>query len=244
MDEFLLRHCRDLAAKAERESCYVYSGFLSLAERQELLDVMETFPAPCTFFGGMDGAERTIARFGSFDYEEAFPLCCLKISPLNPRFADALTHRDFLGSILALGLERTTLGDIVVRENTGYVFCLETVSPVLLRELVKVRHTRVSCSRFDGAVAAYAQTESLTVQVASPRLDSVLARVYALSRADAAACVAGKAVFLNGRLCDRAEKLLAAGDVVSVRGKGRFRCVEQVGVTKKGKCRLQIERYV
>lgn len=77
------------------------------------------------FSGGVDGCERQILRFGdeeSLGYDAGFPICCIEIKPLIEKFADALTHRDYLGALMHLGIERSTLGDIMIRDKTAYLF--------------------------------------------------------------------------------------------------------------------------
>ena len=81
-------------------------------------------------FGGAAGAERVMIRFGdeeSLGYEQPFPIAIIKAEPVSPKFAEKLTHRDFLGAILNLGIERSTVGDIIVRESTAYFFVKEDI---------------------------------------------------------------------------------------------------------------------
>ena len=80
-----------------------------------------------TVFGGTEASERAVVRFGdpeAFGYEEDFPIDILAIVPLADKFADDLTHRDFLGALMSLGIERSLLGDIIVTGKKAYLFCL------------------------------------------------------------------------------------------------------------------------
>lgn len=239
-----MRHWMDLAERADRENRYCYSDFLSQTEVQTLLAHRALFSAVgFTLYGGTEDAERQVARFGAFGYEEPFPIACMKIAPRQQKFSSALTHRDFLGSLLHLGIERAVLGDIVVRDNVGYVFCLAHVVPILT-ELERVRDTSVTCTLTEEIPAVFVRTEERECSVSSLRLDCVLAGAYALSRREAADAVEQKRVFRNGVLCTSAGKEVEPGDVVTVRGKGKFRMQDVSGLTRKGKYRIRLEQYL
>ena len=236
-----LRHrMEELADRSETRDTLVYSNFLNLYEQS----VAQTLrlPVPLLLWGGFPGAERRAAVFGAQTAEEAaahapFQLLC--IAPAAQKFTDTLSHRDFLGSILALGLRREMLGDIVLSDNCGYVFCLDSVAAFISDGLTKVRHTTVRCTRVSALpenLAAEPEPQSLVV--ASERLDALLAAVFRLSRAEAQKLIAGERVFLDGRLCTRAEQSPKAGVLVSARGFGRFRYDGQNRETKKAGCAL------
>jgi RNA-binding protein YlmH len=198
--------------------------------------------------GGTDGCERCMVRFGSPDslgYEEAFPIVLLHISPVQKKFSDALTHRDFLGSVIGLGIERTKLGDIIVRDNEGYIFVNESISEYITENLSKVKHTNVrveKCLDIPEAVVPKFAEESIIVS--SNRLDAIIARVYKLSRDLAVRYISEGKVFLSGRQMTENAKQLRAGDTVSVRGKGKFIFEGEGGNTRKDKLYINIKKYV
>ena len=109
---------RDLADKSFRQGIYTFTGFLGLSS-QELFWQEETGLkyAGYRLNGGYEGAERVLIRFGSGEdlgYETEFPIACIRIAPLARKFADELSHRDFLGALMNLGIERCKLGDIMI----------------------------------------------------------------------------------------------------------------------------------
>ena len=174
----------ELAARAAEGSYYTYSDFLTLAE-QDTLQSMQ-LPTAFTLTGGYDGAERRIAVFGSeqeFGYHPEPPLAYIRIAVRAPRFAEPLSHRDYLGSILGLGLERDVTGDILPAENEAYLICLDTVADFIAESLVKVRHTDVECTRISELPpVSVPEPVECTVFAASERADA-LARRYGDSRA-------------------------------------------------------------
>ena len=195
----------------------------------------------------MEGCERMLAQFGSperMGYAEEPPIFCLLVRPASARFSDQLTHRDFLGALMNLGVERDTVGDIIVKENCAYVFCLARIAPYLAENLTQVKHTSVRCSiteeKPEGALFSLKEQ---AVQVASERADAVTARAYNLSREDSGSLFAEGRVFLNSAALSDGSKLLKEGDVVSVRGFGRYVFQGITGKSKKGKLNLRIGKY-
>lgn len=127
--------------------CLFYR-FLSLAEQEVLWRSAAKAGVHIELYGGMDGAERCMGRFGDpeeFGYEEPFPICAVKIEPLAEKFAENFSHRDFMGAILNLGIDRSTIGDICVEGKCAYVFCTSAMSVFLQETLEQVRHTKVRC---------------------------------------------------------------------------------------------------
>ena len=202
---------------------------------------------PSETFGGMDASERQIIRFGGkdiFGYEEPFPIVCLKIVPLNEKFADNLNHRDFLGALMNLGIERETIGDILVEDKHAYLFCLESISQYIIENLTRVKHTVVKAEVVTGKVneIEIKKTEK-TIQVSSERVDAVVARVFNISREACVILFKEQKVFINGRLTTGNATKVKEGDRISVRGFGKFDLKGQIGVSKKGKLNLTVSVY-
>lgn len=188
-----------------------------------------------------------MARFGDealCGYDQPFPIVCIRIRPRGERFSDALTHRDFLGALMHIGVTRECIGDVVLDGNTAYAFCADAVAPVVLSSLTRVKRTAVDCDAVDALpVAAAPALTPETVLLSSVRLDGVIARVFRLPREESASLIRTGRVFLDGAACDSASAVPKAGCIVSVRGYGRFRMGEVTGESKKGKLRLTVERY-
>ena len=187
-------------------------------------------------------------RFGSEEmlgYEESFPIRCLVAKPLIKKFADALTHRDFLGALMNLGIERDILGDIIVRDNVGYVFCEDKMAEYLREHLDKVKHTSISCEIVSEcparAVPDFANEELV---VSSIRCDAVVSKAYKLSRSQSIELFRTKKVFVNGRQYENNSGILKDKDIVSVRGFGKFIFSGTPVETKKGRIRITIKKYV
>mgnify|MGYP001525756782 FL=1 len=151
----LKNRIRELADKSYNQNQYTFTGFLGLAEQDALWQVeREVKFAGITLYGGREEAERKLLRFGSeaeLGYEQPFPICCIRIRPLSAKFADKLSHRDYLGALMNLGIERSTIGDILPGEGEAFLFCLDTIAEFICDNLEQIRHTHVKCEVVDAA---------------------------------------------------------------------------------------------
>ncbi len=242
-EELIKKRLEDMARKCHHGHVFVFSTFLSLAEqdvfhRLRLAD-QATDQAGWVLFGGREDSERNMLRFGreeELGYAEDFPITCVEMAPLRQKFADELTHRDFLGALMNLGIERSTLGDIIILENKGYVFCTTVIAPVIVKELERIKHTPVKCRIAEAPQdVAAPYSVSKKIQVSSERIDAIIAKTYQLSRGESLELFRQKKVFLNGFSCDNCSALLKPDDVVTTRGFGKFAYLGYESTSKKGK---------
>lgn len=248
-EEFLQKRLVDLANQSYRNNIYTFTGFLTAAEQDLFYRTLPQIGGVGYLMqGGVEGCERQMLRFGlpeQFGYEEDFPIRCVEIRPTAPKFADKLTHRDYLGALMNLGIERNTLGDIFISDKTGYVFCHEKVVDYIVENLDRIRHTTVECRLLAGAPEAVKPTlKQENLIVSSERLDGIIAKLFHLSRSQSLLLFREKKVFVNGRCMENNSGVCKADDVVSVRGFGKFIYRGCVHETKKGNLSISLERYV
>ena len=235
----LKKRFEELYDRAETRGYAVYSDFLTLAEQDVLLSSV-----PCAeLIGGYIAAERKIACFGEA-YGAEPPCVWIKIAPRQQKFADKLTHRDFLGSLLGLGIKRELLGDIIIYENEGYLYCLESISGFITDSLTQVKRTTVECTTVDAPPETSTGIPDESVMtVASCRLDALVSEVFNLSRSQSSELFAAELVFVNARVAKKPAAEPNEGDIISVRGKGRFIYTGAMGETKKGRLRVGVRIY-
>ncbi len=247
-NELLRRRFTELARRSDSQSIFTFTDFLGLAEQSALTACgRELFGVRTTLFGGAVGCERVVCRFGSEEelgYAEDFPIVCIKAQPKSRKFAEALTHRDYLGAIMNLGIERETVGDIILTEDATYIFALSDIADYIISSLSRVRHTDLVLSLTEPPEEALYHTEERRIQISSERLDAVIARVFSLSRDDAQLLFVKRLVFADGREIASTSYTPKVGEVISVRGKGRFIYRGQVGLTRKGKLSVAVEVYL
>ena len=247
-DEFLLNRIKELADRSFNGNRYTYTNFLTEAEVSEFFKIKKELDyAKPMLFGGNDYCERKLIRFGdpeAFGYEEPLPIAALVISPLNAKFSDDLTHRDFLGALMNLGIEREMLGDIFINSNRGILYCVESMAAYIIENLTRVKHTTVLVKPFTEEFSLpEGSTEEVRVLISSERLDAIIARVYKLSRDASCRLFTEQKVFVNSRQVIAADTKVKADDRVSVRGFGRFEIIGEAGISKKGKINLLVRVY-
>ena len=249
-EQLLYKRLIELSNRAYQNNIYTFSDFLSLSQQEVLYQaVRDKAFAPIRYdlFGGYENCERQMARFGSeadFGYEVEFPIKCIKVEPLAKKFAKEYTHRDYLGSLMSLGIDRKKFGDIFVDGMDAYIYVDEATADYLIENFVSVGRNSVKCS-FGELPESYKKSalKETTIQVASPRADAVIAKVYNLSRKDTIPYFTEKKVSVNGHIVENNDKLLAPGDTVSVRGFGKFNLLAEGGLSKKGKLNLTVEVF-
>ena len=246
-NELIAKRFLELDRKAYLNGYYTFTDFLGLKEQSVFADIRCRLSGKFRRYGGTDGTERVMIRFGDEEdigYDLPFPITLLLVRPKAEKFADRLTHRDFLGALLNLGIERDTLGDIIIRNNTGYIFVKEDIAKYIETELTRIAHTDVTVTPTDELPEGdLYKKESARVQVSSVRLDAVIARAFHLSREDAQSLFAKRLVFADGREISSTSYSPKLGETVSVRGYGRFVYIGEVGKSKKGKINIEIEIY-
>ena len=247
--ELLKKRFIELGRKSFNSGIFTFTDFLGLAEQSAFSEVKKELRGiPFTAFGGAIGAERVMIRFGSEEeigYSLPFPIAIIKAEPLSQKYADKLTHRDFLGAILNLGIERDVLGDIVIIDNVGYIFAKEDMAGYIADGLTRVKHTDVKAEITEELPEGELyRTEKKTVQVSGERLDAVVAKVFSLSREEAQSLFKKRLVFADGRQIDSPSYSPKEKEKISVRGHGRFIYLGCQSYSKKGKMNTLVELYV
>lgn len=247
-EQQILNRMKDLGERSYRVCQYTFSGFLSQSEQAVILKKEREFQLyGFVMYGGWKEAERRVIRFGNPDewgYEEEFPICCVLIRPLLKKFADPLTHRDFLGALMNLGIERTLIGDILVFDREARVFCVNHIAEFLIENLDKVYHTSVRCS-IDEDVLPDFEKEMIEVieTVSSIRIDAIVAKIFKLSRNESLELFRQKKIFVNSALCENNSYTPKPEDRISVRGYGKFIYIGVDHMTKKGKHSIRIKKF-
>lgn len=251
-EELLQKRFQELATAAQRRDRIMFSDFLNLNEQNILHQQLQKFSwIKGETFGGYEGAERQMAAFFPDDWTEKtgeapeYPIQCIRIEPLNQKFAEKLSHRDILGALMNLGIERSRTGDIAVFDGEFYLFCSSSMADLICRELGKIRHTNVRCTICNAAEFSYTpDVQQIRGSVASVRLDAVMALAFQSSRSSLISLIEDAKVFVNGKLITTNAYVLKPGDLISVRHMGKFRYVDVLGQTKKGRCMVEIEKFI
>lgn len=255
----LLARIDDMCRRADRGEIAV-SSFLSPKEKRAVLKYMSSkgMGGRCLTYGGYHDAERCRAYIlpeyitdaeSFFDIEpylDKKDIVSLRIIGSGYRH---LTHRDYLGSILGLGIEREVLGDIVfddTEDEVAIAFCDSVIADFLLCELKKVANDTVKVKKIEISQNFVPKREFAHISdtVASARIDCVVAAICSLSREKATAVVNAGMVEVDYELETRQDRNLTPPCIVSVRGYGKFRINSVSEQTRRGRFRLSADKYI
>lgn len=246
-EDFFIKRIRELANLSYQRDIVTFSDFLNLSEQDLVKTQLPSLPGiHVSYSGGYEEAERVIAAFypGTVEFSWEYPIRCLKIEPKSAKFSETLTHRDYLGAALSLGVDRGIMGDILVREHSAWIFCHSKIADFLVENLARVRHTavKVSYAEDDGDLPR-PQLVPITGTCTSVRLDALIALAFRASRSSMVSFIGGGQVFVNGKMITSNGYEPKEGDIISVRGKGRFIFDSVSGQTKKGRISVRLLRY-
>nr|WP_302651819.1 YlmH/Sll1252 family protein [uncultured Agathobaculum sp.] len=227
-----------------------HTRFLDLNERAKCTEAVRLagVTGHALFWGGYADAERGIYLFypDYMDADTARAAAPLALLRAHKRREDKLTHRDYLGALMGLQIDRSVVGDILVHEEGADILVLEDMADFILLHFAKAGRKQISLTREPLAeIKAAAHTEKEgTGSVASPRLDSVVALVFGLPRKEAQAKIEHGLVFLNNVPCLKPERQVAEGDRLTVRGVGRARVEAFGGTSRKGRVFIQYVKNI
>jgi len=242
--DLLLSRMEDLMKKALKTGC-AFSRFLTPAEARGAGDFFKHKPISPSFDGGYTGAERVRGVFVNPDWGSYEPAEVIGALKLSYRPQDNIGHRDILGALMALGIERDTIGDIIVSEDTAFLFCLPELCGYITENLHKAGRVGLDITQV-GLDEIPEKTEApdiKTKNVASLRLDAVLGAAFGMSRAKSAAMIIAGGVSLDFQVCTQPAKDVKEGAMISARGLGRARLLEVSGVSKKNRLFVKIGVY-
>lgn len=239
----------ELSRRSFEQGIRLFSDFLDASGIKAFDEVRQAlYPCGYCFDGGFPDAERLMVCFGTEEPagdEIRFPIVFLHAAPMAPKYSEDLTHRDYLGALMNLGIDRSRTGDLIVKENEALIICEEGLSDFIISEFSRVRHTEVICKKTDIFPEDFLpRREYCEGTISSLRLDAFLSRALNISRSRSSELITSGSVFINGQEKRDLSSTLKAGDRVSVRGFGKLRFLETSGETKKSRLKVSWERYV
>ena len=237
------KRLRELALRAAHACAPTYTRFLEPPMEIACRAAANFAGCEVAFEGGYEGAERRMAGFYAGGAEAlSFPIRRLRID-WNARYG-SIGHRDILGALMGLGIERETLGDIAMLKEGALLFVHEDMADYVAANLESCGRVKVRVSPCGEEVAPPEPEGTLLYRtVPSQRLDAVLAAAYDLSRQKAQEMIRAELVKVDHAVETRADARLEAGSLVSARGLGRFCLREVTGLTRKGRVGLRLFVY-
>ena len=249
-NRLILARALDKLELADRRGVPAHTQFLSPAQRVAVEGLINASGHPRHLFtGGYPDAERTICVFLPDWMEEEdwpsgeHPLAALQF---HASAGAKLSHRDWLGSIMGLGLTREKIGDLLVEENRCQILVLAETMPIVRSQLEKVG--RYPVSGVDIPLEDLTPPERTVKLIrdtfATLRLDAVTASAFSLPRSKASTLIASGRVSLNHVECTKPDRQVSEGDIITCRGSGKCIVKQITGQSKKGRIMAELERYV
>ena len=200
-------------------------------------------------FGGYRDAERQMLVYlpeyldQSFLTDTASPVACLRAIFYQE---SSLSHRDFLGALMGVGIARETVGDICVSDHSCDFFVTTEIAPYILQNFTSAGRTHLQLQQIalDAVRVPEPETKQIRDTLASPRLDSVISAGFRIGRSTAAQYIAAGKAAIDGLPCEKPDKPVPEGAKISVRGLGKIQLTALNGQTRKGRISVIIDRYM
>ncbi|MCQ2770386.1 MAG: YlmH/Sll1252 family protein [Clostridia bacterium] len=252
--EVLLRHIEDKASECDRNYMITSSSFLDMAQRTAVENHLKSMHIRCVFYGGFEEAERTICIFYP-DYIDDI-INHLNRNPKNNQIKPLrrkikkgppkLSHRDYLGALMALGIKREAIGDIIVYDEGADIIIKKEMESYLYSSLSSVGKNDVETEiipidKINAPVYKFVESRCT---VPSLRLDAIIAEAFNLSRDKASQAINSGLVYINSLQTYKVDAKVKEGSKLVLRGHGKIILKEIIGLTKKERVAILIDRYV
>lgn len=242
-EKLLFARIEDMIVRCEKTEKPQFLGFLSESEAGLAKQKLSVSDKKAEFFGGYDQALRVFLCIApEFCENIAFP-----IVPITAEYRkqDKLSHRDFLGSLMALGITREKIGDILIEDGRAVIFADKTISGFVLTQISKVGRVGVNLkSTVTYPLPELGKKQDFCGTVASARLDCVVAEICNTSRNGALELINQSFVSVNSFLCEKPTQKIVSGDRISIRKKGRYDIVSIGDLSKKGRIIIKYQKYL
>ncbi|MDO5123747.1 MAG: YlmH/Sll1252 family protein [Eubacteriales bacterium] len=248
MDETRLLQSRlDDLIDASREESYAYLGFLNEKEASFASGYLKNLHLCFNLYGGYENATRVFVCVCSDDYT-AFDVTLYPIKALMIESSGfkKLSHRDYLGSLMGLGIKRECIGDILsVDEHRAVAFVRDEICYYVISQLEAVGREKVKVYEYSGSTDKLCtKHEELTFIVTSMRIDNIVSSLCKVSRSEAVSLIESDKVFVNYSIPSKVSCCVSFGDTVSIRGYGKFKLVMQTNTTKRDRLVIKVLHYI
>ena len=216
--------------------------FLDL-RKQEIIKYIIGNSCYLYFDGGYNDAEYKKCIISPFELDNPdFKIDVLKLN-YNKKYL-SLNHRKVLACLMELGIKREVIGDILFSNDECFIMSSSEMSNYIIDNLINISHTPVSILKYEGEVNNIINLEENKHFVSSLRLDVIISAVYNVSRTISQDLIKSENVKVNQAIIKNTSHILNVSDIISVRGKGRFKIIENLGISRGDKIILNIGKYL
>lgn len=258
-DRLFMAKLLDKANQADR-GYLTYTHFLDPHQRSIARRVSQELGLTIIFAGGYPEAERAVGLFlpdymvfateaetiESLTNNVAYPIALVQVDHKRNAFAKELTHRDYLGALMSLGIKRETIGDILVNTEFAQIIVLSEFTEYLENDLTQIGRVTVEAKtvKLSQLVTPTLKTEEKIATVASLRLDAVVAEGFNLSRSEASGYIVAGKVYLQFEECSNVSKQVNEGNTISLKGTGRIVLEKINGLSRKNRIFITLKKFV
>lgn len=253
-DKILLAQILDKIEFSKQREKLEYTDFLDMYQ----VSLVKSFMKKIDFenyilYGGFENSERNVLiiypdkyNLNMIEKNYSKIIKVIRIT-LNDEEKGKYSHRNYLGGIVKLGMKREKVGDILVSDDGADILVKEETAETLKQELgtlTRFKNARIEIVELENVREQEIKLEELSIIVPSLRLDNFVSDLAKTSRSKAAQIIDSERVFINGQNETKASKQIKLGDVITIRGKGRFVVKEFSGTTRSGRTVVKVEKYV
>lgn len=238
--ESIEKRLSDICFISEKQGIPRFTAFLNEQEQFFAESYLSARKIMYSLWGGADCCVRKMLCVMPYEDEVQFPVFPLTVTYKK---AFSLSHRDFLGSFMSLGIGREQIGDILTGEGYAVVFCTATARDMIMSCISKIGRVGVDISEGIGMPLPKTVFEDVSIVIASMRADCIVSSVSGLSREKSADFIKSGNFTLNYEVCTNTSRLLNKGDIIALRGYGKLSISDEGTETKKGKIRLNLKKY-
>ncbi len=222
-----------------------FTIFMDPYKAYSIRDMLLNNECDILVYGGYDDSERVkigfFPEFSNADINE-FPIRAVEIS-YNLQFSRALSHRDFLGSLLGLGIKREKTGDIIIDDGRAVAFVDSDIADYIAVNLERVGHTKVRVKMLEHFNPKPKEAQEKRLTVPSLRIDALLSSALNISRGKASDLIKGEKAFVNWKKVISVSHTVKENDVITLRGVGRVKINEIMGTTKKDRILINVSVF-
>ncbi len=245
-DKLILSKIIDVAQFATSKNTVKCTNFLNGHQVMLAKKAVLSLGVKYEFFGGYSQSERAVLLCCPDWHEPSFEDYPISIIHIKNKGKTVLSHRDYMGAILNLGINRDKVGDIVVNDSSAYIMCITDIAEYILSNIEKIGRSgvEVTVSATNQITVPPKKFKEIKASVSSVRLDSVVAEAIGVSRNEASTLVENGLVSVNWEVKTKCDFKLTEGDLLSVHGHGRVLFDKIVGTSKKGRIFIELKRYI
>ena len=238
-------HIEDKHSDCFNKNFKTVTRFLNLNEQTMVMQMKNEFYAPFVMWGGFPDAERKILCFYP-EWETDDLSEFLKVIKVTHSGYKKLSHRDYLGSVLSLGISRDFIGDILVDDDCAQIIVKSEMADFIDLNYNKAGRVNLTAEiiGIDKLQIPEQNVKEVSDTVSALRLDALVSSAFSVSRGVAAELIAGGAVYVNDMLTQKADRKVEEGSKIKVQKKGRVVLTEVGGVSRKGRIQVKFEKYI